>query len=100
MGDEYRRWMEEAAPPWLAGDVGAPVLRALRDQLDLLVERIREGVRQRFPELAAYDALTLTGYERQIDRSAVDTDATYAQRVREAWTTWPFGGTCYAMLRA
>jgi hypothetical protein len=99
MGDDFRKYMEKAAPSWLAGDRGGAALqRALGDVKDEQVERLLAGVKARFPERAPYDALELLGRERQIDRGIGESSANYAARIQNAWELWTRAGTAYAVL--
>lgn len=96
----FREYQPGIAPPWLQGEYGAAWLRALGDGKDALVEREKAAVKARMPTLAPYDALPALGSERQIDRLASDTNATYANRIQGAWRVWPWAGTAQGLLNA
>jgi hypothetical protein len=96
----YRELALEVAPPFLLGTDGEAFLRALGDQRDALVERIKAGVKARFPKEAAPDSLNAIGAERGLPRGPVETDSTYADRLQNAWDVWSWAGTPTGVLRA
>lgn len=96
----YKDYLEQLAPPWLQGPRGRRWTRSVGDGLDALVERLKLGVKARFPLEAPEDALGRLGLERGIPRGAVETSEAYAARLADAWETWPWAGTPYGMLRA
>lgn len=98
----YRVFQPADAPTWLQDQNGQAWLQAFGLIKDLIVDRVREGSQQRFPGLAAPDALGVIGSERGglYRKYSGDTDEAYAQRLINAWETWKFGGTALGMLRA
>lgn len=87
-------------PRWLSGPMGAAWRRASLDQKAVTLDRMKCAVKMRFPELAPADAQARIGVERQIDRSPVDTNATYGARLVDAWNIWRWSGTAYGVLLA
>jgi hypothetical protein len=90
-------------PPWLQRLRGEKLMRAFGSQIDALVERLRQGVKLRFP---GYDpanidleALATIGRERRIRRGPDEAATTYAARLLTWWDDHRGRGGAYALLR-
>jgi hypothetical protein len=66
---------------------------------DALAEFTRIGVIQRYPTVAQPDALGPLGVDRKIWRGLAETDAHYAERLRQFKRTWKFAGNAPTLLR-
>jgi hypothetical protein len=90
----------ETAPPWLRDAVSDTLHRAQGDGKDSLVQRLRGGLKARFPLVGPEDALPVIGAERQVERGPAEPASAYAARLVIAWDTWEFGGTPWGILNA
>lgn len=90
--------LREAAPPWLQRAVGKKFLDALGAVLDLLDQRIVEGVSHRFPNLVDASSLAMIGRERRIRRGPGEDAQTYADRLVLWWDMHRLRGGPYALL--
>jgi hypothetical protein len=88
------------APTFLLQPAGIAFEGGLGDAKDALADRIKLAVLARFPNYAPPDALQALGIERNLPRGPSETDATYAARLVNAWSTWPWAGTPYGLLQA
>lgn len=88
----YRDWLPRAAPPWLQKGWGRKVLEEVGGAIDDQRDRLNQAVKARFPAYAPADALPQIGKDRTLLRGPTDTDATYGERLRTAWTTWELAG--------
>jgi hypothetical protein len=90
------------APPWLSLEspgIGRGLRYAFNTMLDGLQVLCRLGVRARFPQYAAQDALTLIGKDRVIDQGFAEPAAAYAVRLQAAPDTWATAGNPWSVLR-
>lgn len=101
MATTYRNFMMSISPPWLRTPEGEAWTQGVGDIKDVMLERLKEGVKARFPTEAANDALDRIGEERLLPRAYFgETQSAYAERLVDAWTVWPFAGTAYGVLTA
>jgi hypothetical protein len=100
LATDYKDFFGSQLPPWMQDTYGKVLARAVGDLKDDLLARCKEGVKSRFPDYAAPDALAQIGTERQIDRGPGETRASYAARLKAAWETWPYAGTPTGVLSA
>lgn len=96
----YREYAVDLAPPWLLQPQGQAYLRALGDTRDDITQRLKEGVKARFIDTAAPDALSAIGADRELERGPSDSDTTYAARLKGAWDVWQWAGTPTGVLNA
>lgn len=90
------------AAPWLLREVpgiGKGIRYMLNTMLDGLQDLCRLGVRARFPQYAAQDALTLIGQDRVIDQGFAEPAPAYALRLAAAPDTWATAGNAWSVLR-
>lgn len=96
--DDYQ---QEIAPYWLRKDgYDAAWFRALGDEKDQLEYRTRESLYARFPDYAAPDALEQIGADRSLIQGPGQSESQFRAYVKDAWTIWELGGTCFGILRA
>lgn len=98
-GSPFRSSAQVFSPPWLRGHWGSRLVYAQSIQWDALAEYTRLGVIQRFPTVAQPDALAELGKDRRIWRGILETDASYAERLRQFKRTWKFAGNAPTLLR-
>lgn len=104
MADSYKEWIpNELVPPPLQGEWSAKYLQLIGAELDETLDELTQAVRAPMPgglpNTPATDAaLALIGRERQLERYAGETAATYAERLRQAWVTWKFAGSHFGLL--
>lgn len=98
MPTSYKQMLLARAPPWLRTPVSEAWLRGTGDVLDSILQRVKDGVKARFPSVAPRDALTMQGGERGIPRAPTDTDAVYASKLIGAWDAWIWAGTAKGVL--
>lgn len=84
----FSDWLQLLAPPWLLDPGGRALLSTIGTQMDRGRDRIRQGVRARFPEVAPSDALPVIAAERLLPRAPGETDASWAAYLRKAWEVW------------
>lgn len=99
----YRDLESKLAPPWLRGPNGSTVLQELGGELDVQVDRARQGVLSNFPDQGPADALDLVGADRMLPRATGEADVAYRERLRTAWDGvdgWAFAGSHGSLLRA
>ena len=94
------RDLQAADPSWLAPPKAAAWRRCVLDQKDATLERLKIAVKMRFASMAPADAQAVLGAERQLERAAADSNATYAARLVNAWTLWQRAGTALGLLWA
>lgn len=64
-----------------------------------MIDRVRDGVKLRFPNADQPDALAVIGNERRIRRGPSESDASYASRLLTWWEDHRERGGPYALLR-
>lgn len=84
--------------PWQQGPVGGGILYAIRAVLDALSDRVREGVRLRFPGYGSPTALGYIGNDRNIERGPSQTDDGYTVQLQKAFDTWRNAGGARTIL--
>ncbi len=84
----YREWQPLKSPAWLIEDMGEDLEAELGGAKDDLQERIRQGVRARFPDASPTDGLPAIGGDRQLPRGYQQDDAAYAETLKSAWDLW------------
>lgn len=87
------------APPWLLDFVGERLLYIGGLAFDAVEEWLHEGIKQRYPDHAAPDALPFIGNDRLIERGPAEPDASYKPRLRQAVDTWRFAGSGETLLK-
>ena len=112
----YAEWFATKGPPWLRDPIGQGEANATGAQLDYQRDRALQGVLARFPTrgrldsdpasptfgqyfTAPTDALDELGSDRVLPRAVAESDANFAPRLKDAWTTHSFDGSHYAVLR-
>lgn len=101
MSNEFRdHVIEDLAPPWLLQPEGEAWLTAFADAKDAIVERLKLGVKLRFPLVADPSALAALGADAVIERGAAESDASYAGRLAAAHEIWGWSGTKRGLLAA
>lgn len=108
----YETWLPGQGPDWLMGPNGQALKAALGAELDYHEDRVRWGVRARFPTKgsadkatggigpAPDDALAQIGFDRMLRRGPGELSGAYAARLQNAWDAWAFAGSHYGLLRA
>jgi hypothetical protein len=98
-GEPFRAGSLALSPPWLRDYVGSRYMFTNGLMWDTLAELLRIGVIQRFPTVAGSEALGYLGRDRKIWRGISETDAAYAERLRQFKSTWKFAGNAPTLLR-
>jgi hypothetical protein len=98
-GGTFREAAQAFSPPWLLGHNESRAMFANAIQWDTLAEYLRLGAIQRFPTKAQPSALGPLGVDRKIWRGLAETDAHYAERLRQFKRTWKFAGNAPTVLR-
>jgi hypothetical protein len=96
----FKDYLVALGPSWLQRAVWKRYLQQAGAAMDTAVLSTKVGVKERFPDFAASDALTTIGGERQLPRAPGETDPNFAARLKDAWQTWYWGGTAFGLLRA
>ena len=100
MASTFRKYRQGLVPTTHQRPTGQALQGLLGDVEDQLLDRVKQSVKARFPLLAPTDSLLALGVERQLPRGPSETDAAYAARIQNAWSTWPFAGTPFGVLSA
>lgn len=110
MAGFYETWFQspKLGPGWMHDPVGQAYWGSVGKVLDLQVARLKSGVRSRFPEDAAAlgmtDALEEIGRDRMLPRGGAtpgandEALATWAARLKDAWTAWEKAGSAKGLL--
>lgn len=100
MSDDFERYQQDVTP--LRGPWGQRWAAAFGQRKDALVARARDAIYLGVvsdPEgrgrQAPDDALARLGADAQIERSPLDTAASYRARLAAAWDVWGWAGTPY-----
>jgi hypothetical protein len=100
MAKNFRTAFRHLVPGWLSEGDGGKVLYSLAVIKDVYVQRLRDGIKSRFPSYAGKSAQRLIGQDRGILRGRTETNEHYAARLR-AWR-YPRGhrvrGNAFALL--
>jgi len=97
----WRDYVDRLMPPWLSAHYG---IRFAQGAIGLMGDIIAEGARQAvkahllLADTSPADALPYIGEERGMPRYEADTDATYRDRLHDAWNAWGHGGNNTAVL--
>lgn len=94
----YENFQPSILPAYLArvnGRAYAATLGMLKDQLS---DYARAAAVIGMPNALQPEALPAIGYERQMPRGLSETDAQYAERLRQAWDAWHLAGTPLGIL--
>jgi tail protein P2 I len=94
MASTFQEWVVKiSAIPWMVAEWGGKWLYFFGVTSDAHADAARDAVRSRFIETSPVDALPYDGEDSNIERYSPDTDATYRERIRRRWDTWPTAGT-------
>lgn len=95
---DYQKSVSQA-PPY-SGPNGQKLVGEYGAAKDRIVERAIAATQARFPSKSPTDGLARIGADRLIDRSQFDTDQSFAAKLINAWKTWSFAGSAFAVLSA
>jgi hypothetical protein len=97
----FRDYVYSISPPWLQRYYGE---RFMGGMVGLFADLMAEGMSQAClahllrSSTSPRDALRHLGYERMLPRYAADTDASYRNRLWQAWTTYDHVGNNTAII--
>lgn len=94
----FRDTLRKLSPRWLQGPVGQRIIYAMGVHMDALVDACAEAVRLRYPGNAPSEALAYHGQDRRMSRGRLESDDTYAARLRGWLDAHKGRGGPYAML--
>lgn len=92
------RMRERWVPPWLSRGNAEKFLYAISLQADIFGDALVAGVASRFPGVYGFESLSLIGRERRIARGPLESDETYALRLRRWLDDHRRRGGAYALL--
>jgi hypothetical protein len=96
----FREIADFLIPSWLTDGEGGLKVLTFTTLVDASIQRVQDGLDQRFPTRAGDSGLALIGLDRGILRGRTELAAHYAERLKR-WR-WPRGhrtrGTAYALL--
>ena len=107
-----RDLVKAISPPWLVGPgtpstplpAGAGIAEryvyAIAVQSDLLIAKVQDAIKLRFPGYLNASSLAQIGSDRAILRGYVETDDSYAARLRAWLDTWRHAGAARGVLQA
>jgi hypothetical protein len=90
----YQDFQPDCQPGFLQGGKSRAWGAGVGYQKDVLVEVGIQGIQQ-----ASVSALAYHGAERGLPRYDGDTDASYADRLKQAWVLWEYAGTAEGIRR-
>ena len=98
----YQNYLQSTGPSWQQRPNAAAYMGALGATLDTTIAQYKAGIKLACPGIAgslADDlALSYLGDEMGLPRSITETSAAYGERLRQAWSIWPWAGTAVGML--
>lgn len=80
------------APPWLQTGAAEKVLYSFGLGLDMLVEKLFQGMKLHIPTKADPSALPYLGLDRLIGQGPSESNANYAIRLQKAYDSWRVAG--------
>lgn len=104
MAGNFRKSRKRLAPRWLTEGEGELVGYSLDVVKDAFIERLRLGFLARLPEngpngeTAPVDALEAMGRDRGLKRGLSNTDAEYAERLKNWLNVWKTAGNPYTLM--
>lgn len=84
--------------PWMMRRVFARIRWGTALLLDADWSLLEEGIKLRMPGVGNPEALPYIGNDRQIDRGPYESDATYIERLKDAFDTWKKAGSVAVVL--
>lgn len=94
-----RDMIKRVSPPWLQGTNGYKLLYSFGSTMDMILDSGYAALKLKMPGLYDYSTLPLIGQERKLRRGLVETDASYALRLRRWWAAARGRGNPYEMIR-
>ncbi len=91
--------VQRISPPWLADGTAKRILWGTGLVLDAMREKVRQGVKARFPGEGTPQALPYLERDRLIYRGIDEPDATFATRLSGAFGAWQVAGSPHELLR-
>jgi len=83
---------------WLAGPNSGRILWTVGKTCDTAIEWLYEGIKQRFPDYAAEDALPWIGRDRRVIRGVAESTDSYRERLKDWLNAIRVWGTPWAVL--
>jgi hypothetical protein len=99
MAVSFRSLFRKLLPHWLLAGDGEKVHWSHSVVFDGMMERLRQGIRARFPADAPEDALARIGRDRRITRGFDESSDNYRLRLPGYLTDWGQAGAPWPMLR-
>ena len=99
----YRDYGSKLPPGWMQTPGALPVTQEIGGELDVQLDRSRQGVLANFPDQGPADALPAIGADRVLPQGVGESTADYRERLRTAWDSpagWSFAGSHPALLFA
>ena len=93
-------WQPTLQPTALRGPWGERWAAGLGAEKDAALALAKEATKSRFAASAPSDALVLLGADRDLERSSIDTPASYRARLTAAWDVWSWAGTHHGYAQA
>jgi hypothetical protein len=95
----FRAWATKVlAPPRLRRSKGIRLIYGVGLVFDVMSQAVLEAVKARFASTGPVDALPYMGTERGIARGPSETEASYRERLRTAWSAWSSAGEAACIL--
>lgn len=98
MAFSFRSIFRRLLPHWLLDGDGEKVHYSHALLFDAMSERLRQGIRARFPADAPEDALALIGRDRRITRGFAEPSDNYRLRLPGFLNEWRLAGAAWPML--
>lgn len=98
MGDAFKRYQRDIAPPWLQENEGADFLEAMGEQKDDLSTLAQEAIEVTAPTIAPLDALGYLAAARNFVRYPSELLDKFRERVQLAFEFWLLAGTKAGLL--
>lgn len=94
-----RDMIRRVSPPWLQGTNGYKLLYSFGFVMDAILDSGYAAIKLKMPGLYDNSTLALIGQERKLRRGLVETDESYALRLRRWWSAARGRGNPYEMIR-
>jgi len=91
--------IKPSSPMWLQDGQAERYMFNFGLSLDVLLEKVTQGIHDRMPTLCDPTALPIIGGDRLIPQGASETDDNYRLRLQAAFDAWQTAGTPWAILR-
>lgn len=99
MSGSIRDAINHLAPPWLSTGAAEKYLYSFGLGLDMLIEKLFQGMKMHIPTKADATALPFIGADRLIGQGPSESNANYATRLKYAFDDWRVAGNARSIVQ-